>query len=79
MTNVSLDQRWTFFGGEKSRLESLSSDVVLNGVCPGTPERDAVRNALEITRRSGGVPVLGHVPNGETSAVGGILDALLRP
>lgn len=32
VTNVSLDQRWTFFGGEKSRLESLSSDVVLNGV-----------------------------------------------
>jgi hypothetical protein len=32
VTNVTLDQRWTFFGGEKSRLESLSSDVVLNGV-----------------------------------------------
>ena len=32
VTNVSLDQRWTFFGGEKSKLESLSSDVVLNGV-----------------------------------------------
>jgi hypothetical protein len=32
VTNVSLDQRWTFFGGERSRLESLSSDVVLNGV-----------------------------------------------
>ena len=32
ITNVTLDQRWTFFGGGKSRLESLSSDVVLNGV-----------------------------------------------
>jgi hypothetical protein len=32
VTNVTLDQRWTFFGGEASRLESLSSDVVLNGV-----------------------------------------------
>ena len=32
VTNVILDQRWTFFGGENSRLESLSSDVVLNGV-----------------------------------------------
>jgi hypothetical protein len=32
VTNVSLDQRWTFFGGEKSRLENLSTDVVLNGV-----------------------------------------------
>ena len=32
VTNVSLDQRWTFFGGDKSKLESLSSDVVLNGV-----------------------------------------------
>jgi hypothetical protein len=32
VTNVSLDQRWTFFGGAKSRLESLSCDVVLNGV-----------------------------------------------
>jgi hypothetical protein len=32
VTNVTLDQRWTFFGGDGSRLESLSSDVVLNGV-----------------------------------------------
>jgi len=32
VTNISLDQRWTFFGGEGSRLSSLSSDVVLNGV-----------------------------------------------
>jgi hypothetical protein len=32
VTNVTLDQRWTFFGGENSRLESLSSDVVLNGI-----------------------------------------------
>jgi len=32
VTNVTLDQRWTFFGGAGSRLESLSSDVVLNGV-----------------------------------------------
>jgi hypothetical protein len=34
ITNVTLDQRWTFFGGEKSKLESLSTDVVLNGVWP---------------------------------------------
>lgn len=32
VANVTLDQRWTFFGGEKSRLASLSTDVVLNGV-----------------------------------------------
>jgi len=32
VTNVTLDQRWTVFGGAGSRLESLSSDVVLNGV-----------------------------------------------
>jgi hypothetical protein len=32
VTNATLDQRWTFFGGVKSRLESLSSDVVVNGV-----------------------------------------------
>jgi hypothetical protein len=32
VTNVTLDQRWTIFGGDGSRLESLSSDVVLNGV-----------------------------------------------
>lgn len=31
VTNVLFDQRWTFFGGKGSRLESLSSDVVLNG------------------------------------------------
>jgi uncharacterized protein DUF5916 len=32
VTSVTLDQRWTFSGGPSSRLESLSSDVVLNGV-----------------------------------------------
>ena len=32
VTNATLDQRWTFFGGPRSRLESLSSDVVVNGV-----------------------------------------------
>jgi hypothetical protein len=32
VTNVSLDQRWTFFGGAQSPLESISHDVVLNGV-----------------------------------------------
>jgi hypothetical protein len=31
VTNVLFDQRWTFFGAKGSRLESLSSDVVLNG------------------------------------------------
>jgi len=32
VTNATLDQRWTFFGGQGSKLESLSSDVVVNGV-----------------------------------------------
>ena len=31
VTNVLFDQRWTFFGGERSRLESLSTDVVFSG------------------------------------------------
>lgn len=31
VTNVLFDQRWTFFGGKGSRLESLSSDVVFSG------------------------------------------------
>jgi dethiobiotin synthetase len=35
--------------------------VVLSGSTPGTSERDAARNALEIERR-GGVPVAGRLP-----------------
>jgi hypothetical protein len=46
VTNVSLDQRWTFFGGPGSRLESLSSDVVLNGVWSTQDLLDG-RDALE--------------------------------
>ncbi len=32
IARVTLDQRFTFFGGEKSRLASLSSDLVLDGI-----------------------------------------------
>ena len=51
--------------------------VVLNGLQPGTPAQDVERNAHEIARRSGGVPVLGLVPHGAPAAVDAILDALL--
>src|SRR4029453_12391164 len=46
VTNITLDQRWTFFGGEKSRLLNLSTDVVLNGVW-NTEDLTHGRGALE--------------------------------